>query len=340
MPLSPQTLAARAAATERRRALQPLWNGLDTHLVPLLEGGALLAISGGRDSAVLLEAIARWPGRPDSGLEVASVDHGHRLEARAEAERVVDRAWVLGFNADVVVAGSRGTGEADHRRARYRALAAHARQRGLQALVTAHHADDDAEGLLLDLLGQGGGRGGAAMAPVSSIPSRGAQQMTLVRPLLHLHRPELELAATALGLAHRFIDERDRRGVGARARLRRQLVPSLSALMGADAGPRLARVARRRAADEGALALAAACGVDVEPTVPGLVLRAAAAPAALWRRALTESIQRLGVDDARASAATLETLAARAAAGGQGSFDLAGVRAELKPGEITLHLTR
>jgi tRNA(Ile)-lysidine synthase len=337
MPPGPQQLRDRARATERRRALQPLFNGLDAHLAPLLDRGVLLAISGGRDSAVLLEVIARWPSRPDLGVQVASVDHGHRAQARLEAERVVDRAWVLGFEADVVVGGGRG--EAGHRLARYRALAAHARQRGLGVLVTAHHADDDAEGLLLDLLGQGGGRGGAAMAPVAPLPAADGAEQCLVRPLLGLHRSDIELAATALGLRHRFIDERDRRGVGARARLRRQLVPSLSALLGADAGPRLARVARRRAVDEGALRDLAGERVEVEVVGSGLRLAATHAPAALWRRALVESIQRLGVEDARASAATLDALAARAAAGGQGRFDLAGVRAELKPGVIMLHLT-
>lgn len=336
MPLPPDQLRARERATDRRRALQPLFNALDAHLLPHLERGALLAISGGRDSAVLLEAVAHWPRRPDDGIAVASVDHGHRLDARAEAERVVDRAWALGFKAAVVV-GSGGVGEAGHRRARYRGLAAHARQLKLGVLVTAHHADDDAEGLLLDLLGQGGGKGGAAMAPVAPLPGADGE-LQLVRPLLALHRADLELAATALGLRHRFIDDRDRRGVGARARLRRQLVPSLSALLGADAGPRLARIARRRAADEGALAIAATDHVEVEAVDGGLVLRASAAPEAIWRRALVESFRRLGVDDARASSRALDELAARAAAGGEGSFDMVGATAELKPGHLSLHL--
>ena len=49
--------------TEKRRALQPLWNTFDEHLKPHENRGLLLAVSGGPDSLALLESFVRWPNR-------------------------------------------------------------------------------------------------------------------------------------------------------------------------------------------------------------------------------------------------------------------------------------
>ncbi|MFZ9888418.1 MAG: tRNA lysidine(34) synthetase, partial [Myxococcota bacterium] len=179
--------------TARRRALQPLWSQLDRWLGPELQGGALLAVSGGPDSAALLEACATWPRRGSARLEVACVDHGVRPEAASEACGVKARAQALGLVAHVLTATTVRADEASLRTLRYRLLWDCARERCLGAVVTAHHQGDDAEGLLLDLLGLGGGRGGAGMPHYA--PQAGG---ILVRPFLDLGRSVLLSALRAV----------------------------------------------------------------------------------------------------------------------------------------------
>src|SRR5690606_32958130 len=60
----PDTAAAARLDAERRRLVQPVWTAFTEALGQEAPGtGVLLAVSGGRDSAVLLEAAARWPRR-------------------------------------------------------------------------------------------------------------------------------------------------------------------------------------------------------------------------------------------------------------------------------------
>jgi len=73
---------------------------------------------------------------------------------------------------------------------RYRLLGGWAEQRGLTAIATAHHLDDQAETLLMRLNRGAGARGLAGMRPIGPIPG-GAKAAVLIRPLLHWRRSEL-----------------------------------------------------------------------------------------------------------------------------------------------------
>jgi len=149
------------------------------------EGGKLgLAVSGGPDSlAMLLLAEAAIPRQ----FEVATVNHGLRPEAADEcalvesicAEREIDCA-VLSVEI------GEGNLQEQARRARYCALTDWAREQGLAALLTAHHADDQAETLLMRLNRGSGLAGLAGVRPVANFSS-----VAVIRPLLAMRRAEL-----------------------------------------------------------------------------------------------------------------------------------------------------
>ena len=155
-----------------------------------------LAVSGGPDSlALLLLARAALPGR----IAVASVDHGLRPAAAAECAGVAQLC--AGWNvphATLRVTVAPGNLQAGARAARYAALAGWMEQRGLAALATAHHADDQAETLLMRL------NRGCGLAGLAGIRARGTVPGTalpLLRPLLAFRRAELEALVRHHGLA-------------------------------------------------------------------------------------------------------------------------------------------
>ena len=170
---------------------------LDALLPP---GGRIgVAVSGGPDSlALLLLANAARPGL----VETATVDHALRPEARAEAETVADACKKLGVPHAILTARWSEVPETAiqerAREQRYRLLGYWAEERGLDALATGHHADDQAETLLMRLARGAGVRGLAGMRPRSVAPG---SHVRLIRPLLGWRRDELEQLCDTAGLA-------------------------------------------------------------------------------------------------------------------------------------------
>ena len=136
-----------------------------------------VAVSGGADSMALALLLAGW-GRPTAMI----VDHGLRPESGAEAAWVAARLAELGIAARVLPLPdlARGPALAERARtARYAALAAACRDAGLADLLLAHHAQDQAETLLLRQGAGSGPAGLAGMAPVTH-----GEAVRLLRPLL------------------------------------------------------------------------------------------------------------------------------------------------------------
>lgn len=158
----------------------------ESHLqtLPFREGARLLvAVSGGPDSVALLDLLVAAGGGHGWRLVVAHVDHGIHPESARIAERVESLAAShhLRFQCRQLQLGAE-TSETEARAARYAALES---MRVLEAgdwILTAHHADDQAETVMLRVLGGTGPAGLAAMAPV---------QGSIVRPLLPFRREEL-----------------------------------------------------------------------------------------------------------------------------------------------------
>ncbi len=135
--------------------------------------------------AMLLLAHAAIPG----GFEVATVDHGLRSDAREECALVVAACEVRGVACEVLgIDVAEGNLQAMARQARYAALGAWAGARGLAAIATAHHIDDQAETLLMRL---NRGSGVAGLAGVREAGQHEAVPVPVIRPLLGFRRAEL-----------------------------------------------------------------------------------------------------------------------------------------------------
>lgn len=163
-------------------------------------GHILLAVSGGPDSMALLALMSAWAKRKGGPrLSVATVDHGFRPEAKTETQFVQREAEALGHECHCLTregpVPESGLQEAA-REARYDLLFGCARHIGANALATAHHADDQAETVLMRLC-HGSGPGG--LAGMRRDTPRGA--VTLVRPLLDVPRERLAASLDALGIA-------------------------------------------------------------------------------------------------------------------------------------------
>lgn len=154
-----------------------------------------LAVSGGPDSlALLLLAHDAMPGR----IAVASVDHGLRAEAAGEValvERIATERGIPFTPIEVTLAP--GNVQAQARTARYTALARWAKDAGLGAIATAHHAEDQAETLLMRLNRGSGLAGLAGVRPRSNI---GGSNVTLLRPLLGWRKAELAGIVASAGI--------------------------------------------------------------------------------------------------------------------------------------------
>ncbi|WAJ27067.1 tRNA lysidine(34) synthetase TilS [Antarcticirhabdus aurantiaca] len=179
---------------------------------------------------------------------VATVDHGLRRQAEAEARFVAARAADCGLPHDTLRwRGWQGRGnlQAEARDARYRLLAAHAAAIGASAVLTAHHADDQIE---THLLARARGEGGSALAGMR--PCRDlAPGLRLLRPFLHLSGDGLRRALDRSGWRP-VLDPSNRDPRFARARLRANpLDPSERASVAAA----IARRAAERAEEDAAL---------------------------------------------------------------------------------------
>jgi tRNA(Ile)-lysidine synthase len=191
-------------------------------------GSAAVALSGGRDSVVLLDAAAAIASVVRVRVHAIHVHHGLSLNADRWSSFCADfcaaRGVPLSMRRVTVERRPRVSLEAAARDARYAALADAARESGLSAVLLAHHADDQAETLLLQLLRGAGPRGLCAM-PASRL-DRG---LAWLRPLLGLPRADIDACAALQGLA--FIeDESNASPAHRRNALRLSVVPALRAL--------------------------------------------------------------------------------------------------------------
>lgn len=157
---------------------------------------ALVALSGGPDSTALLllmRAIVPFIAPPIA----ATVDHGLRPESAVEAGAAADLCRSLGVPHATLRGplparvGSTTNLSARARALRYELLEEHASEMGARWIVTAHHADDQLETLIMRLNRGSGVRGLAGIRP---------RQDRIVRPLLQWKHDELAVIVTAAGV--------------------------------------------------------------------------------------------------------------------------------------------
>lgn len=154
----------------------------------------VVAFSGGLDSSVLLHLLSEQKALFGFKLEALHVHHGLSPNADDWASFCQNTCKTLNIPIRVVrvdVAKDSGVGiEAAARHARYQALS----QADADRIVLAHHQDDQAETLIMQLLRGSGVKGLAAMPMIDS-------ERRLFRPLLDVSRAELLRYATTHHLA-------------------------------------------------------------------------------------------------------------------------------------------
>ncbi len=174
--------------------------------IRLEPGHYVIAVSGGVDSIVLLDILAKQGKGPrvkgeektkdprPLSFTVAHFDHGIRDNSHIDRLLVSEIAHKYGLPF-VYEEGNLGTDASEDaaRRARYDFLRKVQHHSGARAIVTAHHHDDHVETAILNLI-RGTGRRG-----LSSLRSRDG----LVRPLLHVPKQHLRSYAEANGLTWR-----------------------------------------------------------------------------------------------------------------------------------------
>lgn len=194
----------------------------------------VLAISGGIDSMVLLHLLVSAMdelGNPN--LIVAAFDHRLRLNSALDRDFVEQVSAEMGLpfvggRANRQPGGASGANiEAFAREQRYDFLAGVARQHHARVILTAHHADDQVETILLHLLRGTGLSGLRGMSVESPVP--GNADLLLVRPLLEIFRKEIERYAVQHGLSWRE-DETNTDESYSRNRLRRTVLPLLRSI--------------------------------------------------------------------------------------------------------------
>jgi len=145
-----------------------------------------IALSGGRDSlALLVLANAALPGK----IGAATVDHQLRKGSRAEAVLAAEFCAELGVAHTIIQVDVRaGNLQGEARIARYQALSGWLEREGLDGLATGHHADDQAETLVMRL---NRASGVAGLAGVRASRNLAGADLPLLRPLLGWRRKEL-----------------------------------------------------------------------------------------------------------------------------------------------------
>ncbi len=219
-----------------------------------LDGGLVVAVSGGPDSVALTRAVVEVHAGP---IVLAHLNHQLRGD-----DSDADEAFVVSLHASLHGAGvpnlhcaherhdvaseARALGgnlEAHARRIRYAWLADVARSFSVRWVLTGHTANDQAETVLHRLLrgtGLQGLRGIAARRDLDP-------QVTVVRPLLRATRADVLGYLESLGQPYRHDPSNDNLDL-TRNRIRHELLPQLAAQYNTAIVPLLTRLAEQ--ADE------------------------------------------------------------------------------------------
>ena len=261
--------------------------------------GVLCALSGGADSMYLLCRLLE--GREKYGWTVYAAHFNHGLRPTAQRDEDFVRDWCGRQNVplytcrdnveEYAVREKRSVEEAG-RILRYRFLEGLAWETGYcerpAFIATGHHAGDNAETVLMNLIR------GCGLNGLVGIPER---RGNIVRPMLEVSRREIEAYLEANGVPH-VEDETNTDLTYTRNKVRRQLLPLLEEL-NPQAAAHIAAAARRLREDEEELSRQAAplagqgldipAGVAIPARVPG------EAPRPLALRACAMLLERAGL---------------------------------------------
>jgi len=205
----------------------------------------LLAISGGRDSVALLHALL------DNGykkLILCHMNHGLRKNASdQDANFVRQLAKFHNFPCEIgqvdVLLAVKHTGESMElaaRRARHAFFAQCAHIHQCPRVLLAHHANDQVETILFNLLRGSGGLKGMQFSTTHQIDN---QQLTFIRPLLEESREKINGFLDTHQILYRE-DASNAEPIATRNRMRNEVIPLLTEIMGRNIHPALLRAAK------------------------------------------------------------------------------------------------
>lgn len=269
----------------------------------------LCAVSGGLDSMCLLRMLEAWC--EERGGQVMAAHFNHRLRTRADRDEEFVRETCESWGIPLTV-GRGDVGEHARREGlsteeaarnlRYAFLRRAAAEAGCKRVYTAHHADDNAETILLNLIR------GTGLAGLTGMDW---EREGLCRPLLSVTREELEAYAAEWKIPHMEDETNADPEAAARNLLRLQVMPLLKEL-NPRAAEHICGAARRLWGVDRSLeadAAARTAHVEVQEGRVTLSMEAlAAAPAAVRPRMLLRLFDLLGVGRKDVGAAHLEAL--------------------------------
>lgn len=205
----------------------------------------LCALSGGADSMYLLSRLL------EAEYDVHAAHYNHNLRPTADSDEQFVRRWcdehriplTVGSGDVAAYAADHGMGiEEAARELRYAFLQQTAAKTDCPLIATGHHALDNAETVLMNLIR------GCGLNGLSGIPER---RDNLVRPMLHVTKAEIDGWLDARGIPH-VEDETNSQLNCTRNRIRHQIIPLLEEL-NPQAVPHIAAAALRATQDNGEL---------------------------------------------------------------------------------------
>ena len=199
-------------------------------ILPSWDRAALCAVSGGLDSMCLLDLLDRWCR--EQGVALTAAHFNHRLRgAESDRDEAFVRDWCAAHDIPFVSGSGdvRGCAEREGlsleeaaRVLRYAFLRREAEKLGEYTnIYTAHHADDNAETILMNLI-RGTG--------VAGLTGMDYEQDGIYRPLLDVRRAELQDYAAAHGIPHVEDSTNADPDAAARNYLRLEVMPRLGRL--------------------------------------------------------------------------------------------------------------
>ena len=207
-----------------------------------------VALSGGLDSVVLLDTVCKTQAANKHPAEIWAFHIHHGLQKPADdwfifCEKLAKK-YKIHFDFRLLHLGSestQGNVEARARAGRYDALTELCAEHGVEDLLLAHHQNDQAETVLLQLLRGAGVAGLAAMSEVRELKN-GSTKIYLWRPLIQQSRAELDAYAKANKL--KWIEDPSNQDIQYRRNaIRKQIIPRLEKIQ-PDTVANLARSAK------------------------------------------------------------------------------------------------
>jgi tRNA(Ile)-lysidine synthase len=224
--------AAHQQSNQRQHAIEPIDRPIEHGERVQAEPALAVAYSGGLDSSALLHLACDYTALHGIGLVAFHIHHGISPHADDWLAHCSGECARLGIAFDArhinLDRNDKGGIEQAARIGRYAALGELSRTHRVPLLLTAHHQDDQAETVLLQLLRGSGLAGLSGMDAANTAPDLlGDSALIIGRPLLSVTRAALADFVVSKGIRH-IEDESNTDTRYARNALRHQVIPALT----------------------------------------------------------------------------------------------------------------